>query len=66
MAYSWIVTLRNGREISFDSAKVDFEVKGGKVTSCKAMTKDKGVSLMFVDPDEIAAIVRDARRMDED
>lgn len=64
------IMLKNGKEFDFDTSL--FKVNGAskaqgvkKITSLEWNMKDKGRSLVFVDTDEIAAIVRDTRTSDD-
>lgn len=58
------IYLRNGREVDFDTAniKVTVDAITGKVTKLDWFKKDNGMSLLYVDPTEIAAITRDTSK----
>lgn len=61
------IILKNGREADFDTAS--FKVRTSKdangnprITELEYFKKDNGVSLLFVDYSEIAAITRDTTK----
>lgn len=59
--------LRNGKEIDFETQvfKPIVDPKTGKLTGAEYNKKDRGISLMFADWSEVAAITRDTRKDDE-
>lgn len=62
------VYLRNGKEFDFECSQFSeqhFKVSNNKLTELKPMKKDNGLSLMFIDPTEVVAIVRDTRKDDD-
>lgn len=58
--------LRNTSQVDFETATFKPLVnKEGKLVGAEYNRKDKGMSLMFADWSEVAAITRDTRRDDD-
>lgn len=59
--------MQNGKEIDFESQsfKLTLDPKTRKITDMEYNKKDKGMSLMYVDYNEVVGITRDTRKEDD-